>query len=341
MRTPESEVKLDGMLSEPSGRLVEMMGRIDGDISILGANGKMGLSLATMARRAADMAGAKKRVIAVSRFSSPEGRKALDEAGVETISCDLLDAAAVSRLPRTENAVFMAGRKFGTEGSESLTWAINTVAPANVAAHFRGGRIVAFSTGCVYPPVSASSGGCKETDSPCPVGEYAQSCLGRERVFQHFSACDGTRVLIYRLNYACDLRYGVLYDIASKVWNGEAFRGGAGCFNTLWQGDANNYALMALEHCASPASVLNVTGPEALSVAETAKKFSKLMGRPFIQEKEFEDMSYLSDASKLFSLIGRPSVDAATLMEMQAHWLMSGGKGIGKPTHFEVNTGKY
>jgi len=338
----ESESELDGMLSEPSERLVGLMRRLKGDISILGANGKIGVSLSIMAKRAIEKAGVSKEVIAASRFSEEGGRRKLEEAGVRTIPCDLLNVEELAALPRTENLVFLAGRKFGTSGGgEPLTWAMNVLAPANAAEHFKGSRIVAFSTGCVYPPLPASSGGCKESDAPAPVGEYAQSCLGRERVFQYFSMRHGTPTTLLRLNYASDLRYGVLYDIASKVWNGEPIQGGAAYFNILWQGDANNYALLALDACETPARALNITGPETLSVKETAVKFASLMGRQVRFEGEFEDKSYLNDAREAFSLFGLPSLKAETLVKMQAEWISGGGKGLGKPTHFEVNCGKY
>lgn len=342
MKVPESETELDAMLSEPSKQLIDMMGRLKGDIMILGANGKMGVTLSMTAKRAAEAAGVSKRVVAVSRFSDKEGREKLEKDGIETISCDLLDRNAVAKLPKIENIIFMAGRKFGTSGGgEALTWAMNVIAPANVGEHFKGSRIVVFSTGCVYPLVSGENGGSTEDVAPAPVGEYAQSCLGRERVFQHYSIQDGTPVLLLRLNYAVDLRYGTLYDIASKVWSNEPVPNRVGAFNVLWQGTANNYALLALEQCASPANILNITGPETLSVSETATKFASAMGRKLKLDGTPEGKAYLNNASKAFSLFGRPSVSAGELVDMQAKWIMEGGRGLGKPTHFEVNSGKF
>jgi nucleoside-diphosphate-sugar epimerase len=256
----ETEEQLEERLSTPNERDVVLMRRLPGDVIVLGAGGKMGPSLAKLARRASDAAGTNRRVIAVSRFSSSEARDELENAGVETISCDLLDRDEVTKLPDCENVLFLAGRKFGSSGRSDLTWAMNTVVPANAAYRYRHSRIVAFSTGNVYPFVSAASGGSIETDEVQPRGEYAQSCLGRERVFEFFSNEYGTKCLVFRLNYAVDLRYGVLVDIARKVYDGQPVDLAIAHFNTIWQGDANSYALLCLELCESPPRILNVTG---------------------------------------------------------------------------------
>lgn len=341
MHTPINEAELNDLISQPSGQLIDLFKNLSGDFSILGANGKIGLSLSLMAKRAIRLAGVNKEVYAVSRFSDGEGRRLLEEQGIKTISCDLNDREQVRMLPKTENVVFMAGRKFGTGGSEPLTWAMNVLMPANCAEHFRNSRIVAFSTGCVYPLVTKESGGSVETDTPNPIGEYAQSCLGRERVFEYYSLCNNTPVLLLRLNYSTDLRYGVLCDIGRRIWNDEPVISDCDYFNILWQGDSNNYTLLALQECAFPANFLNITGNEILSVKEVAEVMAGYMGKKAVVRTPGIDKSYLNNSRKAFGLFGAPSVNAATLIQMQAEWIMRGGQELGKPTHFEVNDGKY
>lgn len=336
-----SEKELDDLISEPSDYVVDMMRRLSGDIAILGANGKMGISLAMTARKAVLRSGVAKRILAVSRFSDPEGRKKLEDAGIETSSCDLLDIDAVRSLPHVQNVIFMAGKKFGTSGNEAPTWATNLIAPSNACIHYKGSRIVAFSTGCVYSLVSKNSGGSTEDDAPVPLGEYANSSLGRERIFQYYSSQHQTPTLLYRLNYSSDLRYGVLHDIGSRIWNGEPVSRNVAYFNIIWQGDANNYALAAIEHCSVPASILNVTGAEILSLQETVEKMGKIMDRTPHFTGEGKDLSYLNNASKSFKLFGKSSIGGDDLIRMQAEWIMQGGKALGKPTHFEVNNGKF
>ena len=341
MHTPDTEEELDILLSRPSEQLIEAVRNLPGDITILGANGKMGLSQSFMARQAVEKAGVNKQVYAVSRFSDKDGRDKLEAWGVKTIACDLLDAEQVKKLPVTENVIFMAGRKFGTTGSEPLTWAMNSLAPANCAMHYKGSRIVVFSTGCVYALVKAETGGSKETDRPEPVGEYAQSCLCRERIFEHFAIADKTPVLLYRLNYATDLRYGVLYDIGLKIWNDERVVTGVDFFNIIWQGDANNYALLALQKTTSPAEILNITGEGILSVKDVAEEMGVIMKKTVRLVSTGHDHSYLSNASKSFRYFGKPSVSSKELIHMQAEWIMHGGRGLNKPTHFEVDDGKF
>ena len=338
---PKNENELDFLLTEPSEQLVEFMRNLSGDITILGANGKMGLSQSIMAKRAIEQAGVNKEVYAVSRFTDKSGRDKLEAQGVKTIACDLLYAEQVKKLPVTENVLFMAGRKFGTTGSESMTWAMNALVPANCAAHYKGSRIVVFSTGCVYALVKAETGGSKETDRPEPVGEYAQSCLCRERIFEHFCITDQTPALLFRLNYATDLRYGVLYDIGIKIWNDEPVASGCGYFNIIWQGDANNYALLALQKASSPATVLNITGEDLLSVHEVANEMGQIMNKSVRFVSEGNDCSYLNDASKAFSIFGKPSVTSKQLIRMQAEWIKQGGRGLNKSTHFEVGDGRF
>jgi len=344
MKYPErinGTAELEELLSIPSAELVEMMKRLPGDIMILGIAGKMGVTMGRLALRAIREAGVPKKVIGVARFSNPKEREKLQSLGIETIACDLLDQEAVRRLPQAENVIFMAGRKFGTDGSEAQTWAMNVLAPAFVADRFRDSRIVAFSTGCVYPLVGVGSGGCTEEIVPAPVGEYSQSCLGRERIFQYHSAQNGTKVLLFRLNYSVDLRYGVLHDIARNIWENKPVDNTVGYFNVIWQGDANSAALRALELADTPAAILNVTGPETASVEKTARLLGKLMGREVAFKGIPGDRCYLNDAAKMNRLFGYPAVSLEQLIRWQADWILNGGESIGKPTHFEVNNGKF
>ncbi|MCX8037825.1 MAG: NAD-dependent epimerase/dehydratase family protein [Candidatus Sumerlaeia bacterium] len=337
----ESEAALDEALAVPYPELTDMMRRLDGDLLILGAAGKMGPSLAHLARNACCEAGVAKRIIAVSRFSDPSQRVWLEQRGVETVPCDLMDPDAVARLPQVPNVLFMVGRKFGSVGSESLTWAINTIAPANAARTFRHSRIVAFSTGCIYPLVPVASGGSRESDPPGPVGEYAASCVGRERVFEHYSEQYGTRVLLLRLNYAVDLRYGVLVDIARDVYEGRPVDLSVEAVNVIWQGDANNRALLCLEHTASPPAKLNITGAETLMVRDVALRFGRLFNKEVRWRGTPVGTMYLSNARKSLDLFGPTRVDADRLIEWVAHWVSHGGRSLGKPTHFQVTDGQY
>jgi nucleoside-diphosphate-sugar epimerase len=341
MALVETEAQLEDLLATPDARDIEALRRTPGDVIVLGAGGKMGPSLARRIRRAADVAGGSRRVMAVSRFSSAQARDELEGAGVETLPCDLLDPDELAKLPECENVFFLAGRKFGSTDRSDLTWAINTVVPANVARRFRASRIVAFSTGNVYPFVNVSTGGSVETDAPAPRGEYAQSCLGRERVFEYFSQEQGTRCLIYRLNYAVDLRYGVLVDVARRVYSNQPIDLTIGCFNAVWQGDANSYALRCLELCQAPPRVLNVTGPETISVRRAAEYFAQRFERPALVQGEESDIALLNNAALCHGLLGYPAVPLATLMEWVARWVEVGGANLGKPTKYEVTDGKY
>jgi nucleoside-diphosphate-sugar epimerase len=321
---------LEEALSRPSEADIECLRRLDGDLLILGASGKMGPSLARLCHRADPS----RRVIAVSR-------RAVDIPGVESIACDLLDRAAVARLPPCPNVLYLAGRKFGSTGSPELTWAMNTIVPAIVAERFHASRIVVFSTGNVYALRRPSAGGSLESDPPAPIGEYAQSCLGRERVFEYFSGTHGLRCVLFRLNYAVDLRYGVLVDIARKVFTGEAVDLTVPAFNVIWQRDANSHALRSLEHCASPPRILNVTGVETIYVREAAAFFAEWFGRSCRFTGAEGPVALLSDTSAAHSLLGTPTVAAGELMEMVATWVGSGGASLDKPTHFEVADGKF
>ncbi|WP_417731298.1 NAD-dependent epimerase/dehydratase family protein [Rosistilla oblonga] len=336
----ESEAQLDAMLALPDDRLIDFMRQLEGDLIILGIAGKMGVSLGQLAVAAIEKAGVEKNVYGVARFSDADARGRLEAAGVRTIQCDLLDRTAVAKLPQSPNVLFMAGRKFGTGGEEPLTWAMNTLVPANVADHFRDSRIVAFSTGCVYPLARVDSQP-DETTPPDPIGEYAQSCLGRERMFEYGSNRWGAPVCLYRLNYSIDLRYGVLHDIATKIWNGQPVDNSAEAFNVIWQGDANRQALLCLGHCSSPASILNVTGPETLETEAVARQFGELLEKPVQFTSTPGDGCYLSDSSRATKLFGSPSVTADQLIRWQAHWIKTGGRSLGKPTHFEISDGAY
>ena len=337
MYTPKNEEELDLLISKPSAQLVEAVRNLPGDITILGSNGKIGISQTYMTKRAIEEAGVNKQLYAVDK----ESNEKLESWGIKTIACDLLDADQVKKLPVTENVIFLAGRKFGTIGCESLTWAINTLVPANCAAHYKGSRFVVFSTGCVYQLVKAETGGSIETDLPEPIGEYSQSCLCRERIFEHYALTDNTPVLLYRLNYSTDLRYGVLYDIGIKIWNDEPVVTGVDFFNIIWQGDVNSYALLSLQKAASPAEILNITGEGILSVKDVAKEMGEIMKKPVNLVSTGKNHSYLNDASKAFQYFGKPSVSSKDLIRMQAEWIMSGGKALNLPTHFEVSDGKF
>ncbi len=336
-----NEQELDEILSRPAKDLIETISGLDGDILFLGVAGKIGISMAIMAKRALDLSGTKKRVIGLSRFSQENQKKALEKAGIEIIQGDLLDPEFVKGLPKVKNIIFLAGMKFGSEENLSLTWAINAYLPGLVADHFSESRIVAFSTGCVYPLVPVSHGGSKEADKPDPVGEYAQSCLGRERMFEYGSLRHGTPVILIRLNYAVEMRYGVLVDIAVKVKTRTPIDLTMGHFNVIWQGDANAMILKALNYCQSPARILNITGREILSVKDVAIQFSKLFGiEPVFTGKESET-ALLSNAEESFKLLGYPRVSVEKMISWIADWISNDRPLLNKPTHFEVRDGKY
>jgi nucleoside-diphosphate-sugar epimerase len=280
-------------------------------------------------------------VLAASRFQSPGAVAELRDAGVETVSCDLLDPAQVQSLPLVPNVLFLAGRKFGSAGDPELTWAMNTIVPAQVAQHYRDSRIVAFSTGNVYPFVTPEQGGCVETDTPAPRGEYAQSCLGRERIFEYYSKHHHTPCLIFRLNYAIDLRYGVLVDIARQVYEGNAVDLSVPAVNALWQGDANSYAIRSLALCSSPARILNVTGPETIQVQRAAEFFAQRFAREPQFKGESSGIALLNNASACHAALGYPEVTADQLMEAVAKWVESGGSTLDKATKFQVTDGKF
>jgi hypothetical protein len=328
---------LDDLLCRPSQALIDDLGKVDGDIMILGVAGKMGPTLAGLAKAASP----RRRVIGVARFSDPSVESWLKARGIETIHCDLLDGAAINALPKTPNTVFMAGRKFGAEGDLSLTWAMNAHVPALVAQAFTDSRIVAFSTGCVYPFVPVGGKGADEGLAPNPPGEYAQSCVGRERMFEYFSRQFSTPGRLFRLNYAIDMRYGVLHDIASKVLQGKPIDVSLGHVNFIWQGDAAAQALRCLAHCEAPTSPINVSGHEILAVRDLARKFGSLLGRePIIVGKE-EPTAWLTNTAQATRLFGLPIVDTAQLIAWTADWVARSMPNLGKPTKYEVRDGQY
>ena len=340
---PRTEAELDDLLSEPREATVEALRKVPGDVIVLGAGGKMGPTLARMAVRAAERVGGTKRrrVIAVSRFSSRAAREELERHGVETVRCDLMDRDAVARLPEAPNVVYMAGQKFGTREAPSRTWMSNVVVPAICAERYAGARVVAFSTGNVYPLVPVSSGGAKETDATDPIGEYAASCVGRERIFEHFATTRATRVAIVRLNYAIDLRYGVLTDLATKILAGTPIPLAMGHVNVIWQGDANRAALELLPRAAAPPLVVNVTGSETLSVQRLATTLGRRLGRaPIFQGSERPD-ALLSDTARMRGLLGDPSMPVAMMLDWVAGWVGAGRPLLGKPTQFEQRDGAF
>jgi len=317
------------------------MRSLEGDLLLLGAGGKMGPSLAMLARNALDAAGNPARVIAVSRYSDASVRERLEAAGVTTVSADLLDETDLAALPDARNVIYMPAMKFGSVGQEPRTWAINTYLAGRAAARYAASRIVAFSSGNVYPLVPVTSGGAREQDPTGPIGEYAWSVLGRERLFQHFSQQNGTPVTLLRLNYAVELRYGVLVDIATAVKNGDPIDVSMGNVNVVWQGDANEWTLRALHHCSSPARVLNITGPETLSVRQLAERLGELMGTEPRLVGEEQQSALLNNASVAHSLFGYPRVGVQELLALVAAWVGEGRELHGRPTKFQVRTGAF
>jgi nucleoside-diphosphate-sugar epimerase len=328
---------LDELLCRPSQALLDDLARVDGDVMILGVGGKMGPTFAGLAKAALP----ERRIIGVARFTEQGVEAWLKARGIETLHCDLLDETALRRLPQVSNIIFMAGRKFGAEGNLALTWAMNAHVPALVAQAFRNARIVAFSTGCVYPFVPVDGRGADESTPPNPPGEYAQSCVGRERMFEYFSQSFKTPGRLFRLNYAIDMRYGVLHDIATKVRDGMPIDVSLGHVNFIWQGDASSHALRCLAHCNTPTSPINVSGHEILAVRDLAARFGELLGRaPIVVGKE-EPTAWLTDTSQATKLFGLPIVDTERLVKWTADWVARAMPSLGKPTKYEVRDGRY
>jgi nucleoside-diphosphate-sugar epimerase len=333
--------ELEAKLAEPSEALIQDLASIEGDIIILGVGGKMGPSLARLAKNAITQGGLNKRVIGVSRFSSEEARRELEEAGVETISCNLLNDEELKQLPHADNVIYMAGNKFGTTGREHFTWAMNTYLPGRVAEKYKDSRIVVFSSGNIYPFMPVGSGGANEAVSPEPLGEYAQSCLGRERIFEYHSHKNGTPMAMYRLNYAVDMRYGVLLEIAKAVKEERTIDLTMGHANIIWQGDANSMALRCLTQCSSPASVINVTGPETMSIRWAAEQFAQRLGATARFEGAESENALLNNASKSHQLFGYPAVSMLQMIDWMTEWVQAGAATWNKPTHFQERKGKF
>lgn len=328
-------------LLEPSENLITDIAALKGDIIILGVGGKMGPALAKLAKQAVNLSGINKRVIGVSRFSEEGLQNDLNNEGIETFEADLLQDDELFSLPHAENVLFLAGTKFGTTGKEPFTWAMNSYLPGRVAQKYKNSRIVVFSTGNVYPLTPVLSGGADEEQTPQPVGEYAQSCLGRERLFQYYSLKYNTPLLIYRLNYANDVSYGVLLEIARSVKERRPIDLKMGHVNVIWQGDANEMALRSFQHCTIPSKILNIAGPEIIPVRWLAKEFGKLFGQSpeFINQEQ--DTALLSNAAESYRLFGYPRVPLKKMIEILVEWINEGGKTLNKPTHFQERNGQF
>jgi nucleoside-diphosphate-sugar epimerase len=338
------EQHLEDLLSEPTSAAVAAMSRLQGDIILLGVAGKMGPTLARMAARASSMAGVSRKIIGVSRFSKDEGDKLqmqLSEFGIQSLRCDLLDADQLSKLPDVPNVIYMPAMKFGSTNQEGLTWAMNTFLPGMVCQKFRKSKIVAFSTGNIYGLSPIALGGSRECDTPNPTGDYAMSCLGRERMFDHFSRTFNIPVSIIRLNYATEMRYGVLVDLARKVWEQKPIDLSMGALNAIWQADANAMTLASFDAAQSPPFILNVTGPELLSVRVIAATFARMMNRPLTFTGAESADAFLSNGALGHHLYSYPRVPVMTLQHWIADWVSRGGSSLNKPTHFEARDGKY
>jgi len=333
--------ELEDKLSEPTPGVVDAISRLEGDLLILGVGGKIGPSLAQLAVRAIEASGVGRRVVAVSSFSMKGLRKRLESMGVETIQGDLLQPGVLESLPDIPNVIYMVGRKFGSTGAEWLTWATNVHLPALVAQRFKDSRIVAFSSGNVYPLEPVLGGGSTECTPPGPIGEYAMTCLGRERVFEHFARLHGTKILQLRLNYAVELRYGVLVDIALQIWNETPIDLTMGHLNCVWQGYANAVALQGLAVAESPPRILNLTGPELVSIRWAATRLGSLMCKEPHFVGEESGTALLSNAAACHCIFGYPQVSLDTVIEWTAHWVMNDGELLDKPTHFETRDGKF
>jgi len=333
--------ELEEHLSRPTEADIAALDGMDGDLLILGAGGKMGPTLCRLARRAADQARVNKRIVAVSRFADENSRRRLSAHNIETVACDLLEPGGLAKLPDAPNVIFMAARKFGTSGAEHLTWAMNTFLPGLVAERYRHSSIVTFSTGNVYPLTQVSKGGCVEADPVDAEGEYAQSALGRERMFEYGSYRWGTPVAMLRLNYAVELRYGVLVDIALAVFEQRSVDLRMGHVNVIWQRDANSYCLRSFSCCQMPPFVLNITGPETLAVRTLAEEFGHRFNRKPLFNSEEGDTALLSNASKAHQLFGCPTVTAGQAIDWVADWISHGGPLLNKPTHFATRDGQF
>ncbi len=335
--TALDESGLENILSEPTDSTRNVLADLSGDVVVLGAGGKMGPTLAMMLEKASTG----RRIYAVSRFSDRAVRDRIERAGIATIEADLLVESSYSELPKVENVFFLAGMKFGSTGNQPLTWAMNSYVPALAARHYKDSRIVAFSTGNVYPLVDINSGGATEDTDPGPIGEYAQSCLGRERMFEYFSQLHGTPVTIARLNYANEPRYGIIVDLATKILNGEPIDLSMGAVNLIWQRDANDYIIRAITLAKSPPAILNVAGPDIVAVRRLAEQIAGILDK----EPEFvcreTETALLSDASYCLSEFGLPSTTLEQMVSMIVKWVASGKKTLNKPTKYDIRDGKF
>lgn len=341
MNTVFTRKTLDEWITRPQPCALNAMKKIKGDVLVLGAAGKMGFHLCLMLKDGFDQNGQSNKVIAVSRFSSPHSRNPFEEIGIGTIACDLSDPQQLAALPDAENIWFMAGVKFGTSDNPELLHKMNVEMPEKVAHRFKNARIVALSTGCVYSFVPVDSDGSRETDPTHPVGAYAVSCLGRENAFRKISEAEGLRTVLIRLNYAVEMRYGVLVDIAQKVRERIPIDVSMGWFNCIWQGDALAHIIAAIDLAETPAALLNVTGPEKLSIRQTAERFGALFGIEPIFVGEEQDSTWLSNGSKALQLYGKPTITSDQMIAWIADWLKNDGETLGKPTKFEIRSGNF
>ena len=328
---------LEDILSEPTEATKKIVAGLAGDIVVLGAGGKMGPTLAMMLKKASPG----KRIYAVSRFSDKAVRSRIGQAQVETIEADLLDESHYRKLPDVENVFYLAGMKFGSTGNQPLTWALNSFVPALVARHYKDSQIVAYSTGNVYPLVDIAGRGATEQTAPEPIGEYAQSCLGRERMFEYFSQLYKTPVTLVRLNYANEPRYGIIVDLTSKILNDEPIDLTMGAVNLIWQRDANDYIIRAISLAKSPPAVLNVTGPETIPIRTLAEQIGNKLGKkPKFVSREAPS-ALLSDASYCLSTFGLPQTTLEQMVSMIARWVTAGKKTLNKPTKYGIRDGKF
>ncbi len=337
----EDVEQLEELLSRPTSAVVDWMGRLEGDLIVLGVGGKIGPTLARMARRASEQAGVSRRVIGVDKVVPPDLHEKFQAQGIEAIACDLLDRKLLAARPDVPNVIYMAAMKFGATGQEALTWAMNTYLPGLVCERFRHSRFVVYSTGNVYPLSPVDGGGSKEDDPTGPIGDYAMSCLGRERIFTHFSLALDIPVALIRLNYANELRYGVLTDVAQKVLAGEQVDLTMGYANVIWQGDANAMVLRAFEHAAVPARPINLVGPDTLGLREVAEEFGRRFGKPVQFAGSEAPDALLSNGRLGHELLGAPSVTPEQMIDWVADWQLRGGVTLGKPTKFQVRNGKF
>lgn len=338
---PSSVEALEELLSRPPEAVIRALHALDGDILFLGVGGKMGPTMARMARRALDQAGVRREVIGVSRFHDGAVRQRLESWGIRTHACDLLDPHAVPSLPAAPLVVSMSGFKFGTQSSPEQTWATNCGIPMWVCPRYRDSRIVTFSTGNVYGMVPPATGGSRENDELRPDGEYAMSAVGRERIYGYFSQVHQTPTLILRLNYATELRYGVLVDLAQQVHAGQPIDVSMGFVNVIWLGDANAMTLLALQQTVAPARVLNLAGAELLSTRDVATRMGRWLDRPVQFVGQERPTAFLNDGRAAYESLGHPAVSADQMIYWTTEWIAGGGPTLGKPTHFQTHTGQF